>query len=63
MFPVNPENVGEIPDLLVNYTGKYETLEAVGLTGFYWVPALDVETYEKLRASVSEPAPLCHHGP
>ncbi|KAK7957345.1 alkaline serine protease Alp1 [Apiospora aurea] len=51
VYPVDPANVGEIPDLLVNYTGKYQTVEAVGLTGFYWVPALDLETYGKLMAS------------
>ncbi|KAK8091312.1 Bcser1 [Apiospora phragmitis] len=51
VYPKDPTNVGEIPDLLTNYTGKYQTLEAAGATGLYWVPALDLETYALLMES------------
>ncbi|KAK8029256.1 glucan 1-3-beta-glucosidase [Apiospora marii] len=51
VFPTDPGNVGEIPDILANYTGKYKTVEALGYTGFYWVPGLDTLTYEALLQS------------
>ena len=55
VYPKDSDNVGEIPDLLVNYTGKYEVMGAGSEVGFYWVPALDRDTYELLLESVSKP--------
>ncbi|KAK8059107.1 glucan 1-3-beta-glucosidase [Apiospora saccharicola] len=51
VYPKDSDNVGEIPDLLVNYTGKYEVMGAGSEVGFYWVPALDRDTYELLLES------------
>ncbi|KAK8092424.1 glucan -beta-glucosidase protein [Apiospora kogelbergensis] len=51
VYPKDPEDVGEIPDILTNYTSKYHTVAANELTGFYWVPALDHETYLQLMDS------------
>ncbi|KAK8050893.1 hypothetical protein PG993_002278 [Apiospora rasikravindrae] len=51
VYPKDPANVGEIPDLLTNYTGKYQTIGAAGEVGIYWVPALEYETYEILLES------------
>ncbi|KAK6819399.1 hypothetical protein PG987_015882 [Apiospora arundinis] len=53
VLPVDPHSVGEIPDILneFNYTGKYQAVEAGGLTGFYWVPALAYQAYLRLLES------------
>jgi hypothetical protein len=53
VYPNDPANVGQIPSLLSAYAGKYEQIQARGMTGYFWVPALDQDTANNLRASVS----------
>lgn len=60
VYPANPENVGEIPSLLRRYEGLYEAIR-IGGNGpvvFYWVPRLDAQTMEALKASVSGSPPF-----
>ncbi|KAH8157033.1 hypothetical protein CIB48_g11215 [Xylaria polymorpha] len=53
VYPQDPANVGDIPIILAQYSGKYEQAEFSGETAFFWVPALDQDTFNKLKASSS----------
>ncbi|RWA03907.1 hypothetical protein EKO27_g11198 [Xylaria grammica] len=51
VYPRDPANVGDIPTILAKYSGKYEQAEFSGETAFFWVPVLDQDTFDKLKAS------------
>ncbi|KAK1974041.1 pectate lyase superfamily protein-domain-containing protein [Colletotrichum cereale] len=55
IYPRDPTNVGDIPQILVDYAGKYVQVQAksVSFTSFFWVPYLDKETMGKLKNSGS----------
>jgi hypothetical protein len=51
-------NVGNIPNILWAYQGWYEptVISGTGAILFYWVPLLDAQTMNDLKASVSTTA-------
>ncbi|KFX87604.1 hypothetical protein V490_08138, partial [Pseudogymnoascus sp. VKM F-3557] len=55
IYPKNPENVGDIPQLLSEYNGKYVQVQSkqISFTSFFWVPYLDAQTMAKVQQSGS----------
>lgn len=55
IYPKNPDNVGDIPQLLSEYDGKYVQVQSkqFSYTAFFWVPYLDAQTMAKVQQSVS----------
>ncbi|EEH21782.2 hypothetical protein PABG_03998 [Paracoccidioides brasiliensis Pb03] len=53
VYPSNMKNVGQIPQLLEKYKGKYVEIKSdvLHLTSFFWVPFLDQETMDALLKS------------
>lgn len=52
VYPRNPENVGNIPQILAAYSDVVPVgLSSEQWTAFYWVPYLGVDTMAELRAS------------
>lgn len=54
VYPRDPENVGNIPQILSAYSDAVPVgLDSEDWTAFYWIPYLGVDTMAELRASVS----------
>ncbi|OBT61060.1 hypothetical protein VE03_09163 [Pseudogymnoascus sp. 23342-1-I1] len=55
IYPKNPENVGDIPQLLSEYSGKYVQVQSsqLSFTAFFWVPYLDAQTMARVQQSGS----------
>lgn len=53
VYPANPTSVGQIPTLLEKYASTYEVvgLPSFDFVSFYWVPLLDQQTMDTLKAS------------
>lgn len=54
VYPRNPKKVGSISDLLRDYNGQYQQVQAqsLGFTAFFWVPLLDDATFRQLLFTV-----------
>lgn len=54
VYPSNMKDVGQIPQILAKYKGKYVEIKSIELqqVAFIWVPLLDQETMDVLLESV-----------
>ena len=58
VYPSDPDNVGDIREILSDYDYQEAKSSEFGFTSFFWVPYLDRETMARLKDSVSTQAPM-----